>query len=213
MASFLIIHEKGRASMDFDWVWKTFIIIVAGLLLLRFGGRRSIAQMTVPHTVIMIMIGTLLIHPVKSKSLWITIPIGILLILALIIIEFVELKFKRFESFVSGKAVPIIENGEINEKNLKKLRLTKEKVDVLLRQVGVSTVSDVQYATMEINGQLGYMLKKEKQPATKEDIQNLIQLIQNGQTPTQTSELPDDKENLFTKVINKDPLNPSPKKY
>ena len=199
--------------MDLDWVWKTFIIIAAGLLLLRISGRRSIAHMTVPHTVIMIMIGTLLIHPVKSKELWTTIAIGILLILALIIIEFIELKFIRIESIVSGKAISVIENGEINVKNFKKLRLTKAKLESLLRQVGVTTISDVQYATLEVNGRLGFMLKKEKQPATKEDIQNLIQLIQTGQIPMQTSELPDHKENMFIKVVNKDSHTPSPKKF
>ncbi len=198
--------------MDLDWVWKTFIIIAAGLLLLRISGRRSIAHMTVPHTVIMIMIGTLLIHPVKSKGLWTTIAIGILLILALIIIEFIELKFIRIESIVSGKAISVIENGEINVKNFKKLRLTKAKLESLLRQVGVTTISDVQYATLEVNGRLGFMLKKEKQPATKEDIQNLIQLIQTGQIPMQTSELPDHKENMFIKVVNKDSHTP-PKKF
>jgi len=199
--------------MDLDWIWKTVIIIAAGLLLLRIGGRRSIAHMTAPHTVIMIMIGTLLIHPVKNKGLWTTIAIGILLILALIIIEFIELKFIRFESIVSGKAISVIENGEINVNNLKKLRLTREKVESLLRQEGVTTVSDVQYATLEINGKLGYMLKKEKQPATKEDIQNLIQLIQTGQIPAQTSELLDHKENIFMKVVNRDSLASAPKKF
>ncbi|MFO1442210.1 DUF421 domain-containing protein [Bacillus sp. Bva_UNVM-123] len=199
--------------MDLDWVWKTLIIIVAGLFLLRIGGRRSIAHMTVPHTVIMIMIGTLLIHPVKSKGLWTTIAIGALLILALIIIEFIELKFNRFESIVSGKAILVIENGEINVKNLKQLRLTSKKVEALLRQVGIATVSDVQYATIETNGQLGYLLKKEKQPATKEDIQNLIHLIQTGQTPVQTNELPDHKENIFMKVANRDSHVSSPKKF
>ena len=199
--------------MDLDLVLKTLIIIVAGLFLLRIGGRRSIAQMTVPHTVIMIMIGTLLIHPVKSKGLWTTIAIATFLILVLIIIEFIELKFNRFESIVSGKAVLVIENGEIKVKNLEKLRLTSEKVEALLRQVGVATISDVQYATIETNGQLGYLLKKEKQPATKEDIQNLIHLIQTGQIPVQTSELPDHKENIFMKVANRDSHVPSPKKF
>ncbi|MFJ5714114.1 DUF421 domain-containing protein [Neobacillus sp. NPDC093127] len=196
--------------MDLDWVWKTVIIIVAGLILLRISGRRSVAKMTVPQTVIMVMIGTLLIHPVVSKGLWPTIGVGTLLILALIIIEFVELKFNGFESIVSGKAIPLIEKGEINEKNLIKLRFTIDKLETLLRQVGVTTVSDVQYATLEVNGQLGYMLKKEKQPATKEDIQNLIQLIQTGKLPSPINQSTDHKENIFTEVVNKRSLTPSP---
>jgi uncharacterized membrane protein YcaP (DUF421 family) len=189
--------------MNFDLVWKTVIIIAAGMILLRIGGRRSISQMTVPETIIMIMLGTLLINPVKTRGLSSTIEVGAVLILVLALIEFIELKFKGFESIVSGKAIIIIENGEINEKNLKKLRLTVDKLEMHLRQSGITTISDVQYATLEVNGQLGYMLKKEKQPATKEDIQNLIQLIQTGQLTTRTNQLTELEENIFTEIISK----------
>jgi uncharacterized membrane protein YcaP (DUF421 family) len=196
-------NQKRRSFMDLDLVWKAVIIIVGGMILLKIGGRRSISQMTVPHTVIMIMIGTLLINPVKSKGILSTIGVGAVLMLALILIEFIELKYNRFESIVSGKAIIIIENGEINEKNLKKLRLTVDKLETHLRQSGITAINDVQYATLEVNGQLGYMLKKEKQPATKEDIQNLIQLIQTGQLTTQTNQLTDLEENIFTEIITK----------
>lgn len=186
-----------------DLVWKTIIILVVGMILLKIGGRRSISQMTVPHTIIMIMLGTLLIHPVKSKGLLSTIGISSLLILSLIFIEFVELKFNRLESILSGKAIIIIENGEINQKNLKKLRLTVDKLETHLRQLSITSISDIEHATMEVNGKLGYTLKKEKQPATKEDIQNLIQLIQTGQLSTQAEQSSDSEENIFTEIKTK----------
>ncbi|WP_391119166.1 DUF421 domain-containing protein [Psychrobacillus sp. L3] len=186
-----------------DLVWKTIIILVVGMVLLKIGGRRSISQMTVPHTIIMIMLGTLLIHPVKSKGLLSTIGISSLLILSLIFIEFIELKFHRLESIISGKAIIIIENGIINERSLKKLRLTVDKLETHLRQLGITTISDVEYATLEVNGQLGYTLKKEKQPATKEDIQNLIQLIQTGKLSAQTEQATDSEENIFTEITTK----------
>jgi uncharacterized membrane protein YcaP (DUF421 family) len=198
--------------MNLDLVWKAVIIIVAGMILVKIGGRRSISQMTVPHTVIMIMMGTLLINPVKSKGLLSTIGVGAVLILALIIIEFIEVKFNGFESIVSGKAIIIIENGQIHEKNLKKLRLTVDKLETLLRQSGITAISDVQYATLEVNGQLGYLLKKEKQPATKEDIQNLIHLIQTGQLSTQINQLTDAEENIFTEITKKT-ANPAANRF
>lgn len=60
-------------------------------------------------------------------------------------------------------------------------------------------INDVEFATIESNGQLGYSLKKEKQPATKEDIQSLIQLIQNGQLIQQSNQ-PAFQDNIFIKL-------------
>ena len=195
--------------MDFNLVWKTVLILVVGLILLRIGGRRSISQMTAPHTIIMIMLGTLLIHPVKSKGILSTIGISLILILSLILIEFIELKFNGLESIIAGKAKIIIENGQLNEKNLKKLRLTVDQLETHLRQLSITSISDIEYATMEVNGQLGYTLKKEKQPATKEDIQNLIQLIQTGQLSIQNEQSTDSEENIFTEITTKKTPNSS----
>lgn len=58
--------------MDFNLIWKSILIIVVGILLIRFSGRRSISQMTISQTVIMISIGTLLIQPIANKSVWTT---------------------------------------------------------------------------------------------------------------------------------------------
>jgi uncharacterized membrane protein YcaP (DUF421 family) len=54
---------------------------------------------------------------------------------------------------------------------------------------------------LEVSGQLGYMLKKEKQPATKEDIQTLIQLIQNGQLAPKSNQSANPTD-IFTVVAN-----------
>ncbi len=62
---------------------------------------------------------------------------------------------------------------------------------------------------MESNGQLGYTLKPEKQPATKEDIQNLIALIKTGQTLKTNNET---KNNIFVETITKKNTHGVPKK-
>ena len=47
--------------MDLDSIWKAVLIIVSGIVLLHISGRKSISQMTVGQTVLMIAVGTLLI--------------------------------------------------------------------------------------------------------------------------------------------------------
>lgn len=190
--------------MELDWIWKAILIIVAGVLLLRISGRKSISQMTIAQTVIMISIGSLLIQPVSGKSIWTTFGVAALLIGTLVFIEFMQLKWDKAETFFSGKSKVVIENGQIVEKNLKKIRLTVDKLEMWLRQNGIDDFNKIQWATIEPSGQLGYVLKPEYQPMTTGDYENLMlriniitqQLnIDGGQLPKQ-SDAP-----LFTEII------------
>lgn len=188
--------------MDLNLIWQTFLIFAVGSIILRIGGRKTISQMTIPQTVIMIAIGTLLIQPVSGRGLWTTFGIAGLLVIFLLITEYLQLKFDKAETALSGKAVAVIENGTFSETNLRKLRLTVDKLEERLRQSGIPNISDVQYATLESNGQLGYTLKPEAQPSTKKDIQNLIKLLQNGQlSPTENKR--SNQANIFTEVVTK----------
>ncbi len=190
--------------MDLNLIWQTLLIFIVGTIYLRISGRKTISQMTIPQTVIMIAIGTLLIQPVSGRGLWATFGIAGILVLSLILTEYIQLKFDKAETAISGKAVPVIQNGVSIENNLAKLRLTVDKLEERLRQVGITSINDVQYATIESNGQLGYTLKPQKQPATKEDIQNLIMIIQNGQ-PLNTQNSTQD--NIFTETLSKNDDN------
>lgn len=185
--------------MDLNLVWMTIMVFVIGTIILRISGRKSISQMTIPQTVIMIGIGSLLVQPLVGRGLWPTFGVAAILVLSLIITEYIQVKFDTAETGLSGKAVSVIENGVLNEKNLGKLRLPVDKLEARLRQAGITAITDVQYATIESSGQLGYSLKEGKQPATKEDIQKLIQLIQTGVLTQNQNPLT--QNNIFTETI------------
>ncbi|WP_071458494.1 DUF421 domain-containing protein [Bacillus massilinigeriensis] len=185
--------------MDLTLIWQTILIFIAGTIILRIGGRKTISQMTIPQTVMMIAVGTLLIQPVSGHGLWATLAIAGILALCLILTEFIQLKLNKAETAISGMAVAVIEQGKIMENNLKKLRLPVDKLEERLRQAGISSIRDVQYATIESNGQLGYTLKPEKQPATKEDIQNLIKAIQQGNPLNIVNQ---SQDSIFTEIFN-----------
>jgi uncharacterized membrane protein YcaP (DUF421 family) len=160
--------------MKFDWIWHALLIFYIGTFILRVGGRKSISQMTISQTIVMIGMGSLLIQPVAGKGLLITFLAALVLTLLMIITEYVEIKVDFLETLFSGKAVVVIENGTPNIKNLKKLRMSIDRLETRLRQTGISSISDVQYATIEVSGQLGYELKDNKKPLTKDDISSLV---------------------------------------
>lgn len=223
--------------MDWSYLWKAVLIVIAGTLLLRIAGRKSISQMTLAQTVIMIGIGTLLIQPVSGHNLWETLLIGALLVMTLILMEYAQLKSDLIERFISGRSKVLIQNGVVDEKMLRKLRLTVDQLEIQLRQKSIANVSDVQFATLEPSGQIGYILTPSARPANGADIDRLtaeiyelrklinqrlpyVKLIsQSGHwrttrtpklkklRPAFTNEQPG---NLFTEVLNNEHSSPPP---
>lgn len=192
--------------MDLDFIWKALVISFGGVLILRIAGRKSISQLTVAQTTMMIAVGSLIIQPLSDKNIWITMVITLIFVLTLIFIEFIAMKSQNIEKFFYGSAKIVVENGNINLKNLKKLRLTVDMLELRIRQQGVHNISDLQWATIESNGQLGYMLKPEKQFATKQDIQLIISLIQENidNNSIQNSSIESSEGfNLFTEIKKK----------
>ncbi|MCF7752841.1 DUF421 domain-containing protein [Paenibacillus xylanexedens] len=52
-----------------DWIWKSVLLVLVGMILLRIAGRKSISQMSVVTTVIMISIGTTIVQPIANHEL------------------------------------------------------------------------------------------------------------------------------------------------
>lgn len=207
--------------MDFNLIWQAILIVIVGTFLLRLAGRKTISQMTLAETVLMVSIGTLIIQPVTSQSVWVSFVVGAVLVLTLLAMEYGQLKSDAIEKLITGKSRVVIENGTINEKVLAKLRLTVDQLEMNLRQKNVTNISDVKWATLEPSGQLGFTLKHEAQPATKKDIEKLQlaidQLVTNHSQMEQWAKQPSDKnkksnkENLFTEVQNKGHQDTPPK--
>ncbi len=190
--------------MEINWIWKSFLIFFVGTLILRIGGRKSISQMTISQTIVMIGLGSLLVQPIAQKGLVITFSAAFILVTLMMISEYLQVKVDILETFFSGKAVIVIEDGILNLKNLKRLRLTIDKLETRLRQVGINSIDDVKHATVEVSGQLGYELKDNKKPLTREDFIVLMDEIANIKQSIASNKLNDkgNSNNIF-KEINK----------
>ncbi|MGG4169361.1 DUF421 domain-containing protein [Rossellomorea vietnamensis] len=204
--------------MDLDWIWKAILIVLAGTLLLRVAGRKSISQMTLAQTVIMIGIGSLLIQPVAGKNIWTTMGVGLTLVLTLIVIEYLQVKSDRVEQFITGKSKILMENGIIDEKNFKKLRMTVDQLEMKLRQQGVSQLSDVKWATLEPNGQVGVELMPSAKPVTmkefaqlQSELQRLINMLQVPQTAARPVSEKRGGEDIFQEIKQHSSVNSPPK--
>lgn len=147
-------------------VWLGSLTVIVGTLVLRLAGRRSISQMTFGSVLVMLSLGTIFAEPIARRSPWITFMVVVAMLVTLAILEWLEVKFDRAERILAGKAMLVIEDGVIQETNLRKLRMTVDKLEMRLRQKGIKHLSDIKTATIEANGELGYELQPHMEPLT-----------------------------------------------
>ncbi|MEG6584452.1 DUF421 domain-containing protein [Dendrosporobacter sp. 1207_IL3150] len=198
--------------MDYILIAQTISVVLLGGLLLRIAGRKSLAQMTVAETVVMISIGSLLVQPLAEESLLVTFGVAATMVITTRLLGYLQIKFNWIEKIFTGKSLVIIENGQLNVPNLAKVALTVDQLEMQLRQSNVKNIEDIQWGTIEPNGRVGFVLKESAQPVTREDLDKLINLInqrlpinnfknslQSENNPFQTQ---NEDTNIFTEISN-----------
>ena len=150
---------------------RVVILYILVLTIMRLMGKREISQMQPFELVIAIMIADLASIPMSDVG----IPLfnGIVPILALLllqsIISILNLKSIWFRKLVCGKPTILIYRGKIDERILKKEKMTINELQERLRQNNVNSLVDVEYAILETSGQVTTILKSEKRNTTPED--------------------------------------------
>lgn len=177
-----------------NFIWESVVLVLGGLLLLRVAGRKSISQMTVAQTVIMISIGSLIIQPIIETSIWKTVVSSAIFVGFLLLMEYLQVKSNAIEKLLTGKSKVVIRDGQIQYDQLKQLRFTVDQLELRLRQQGITNPADLKTATLESNGQLGYEWMPKKRPVTIGDLEQLL-----GKSLTEI----ENPQNIFTEAVTK----------
>lgn len=187
--------------------WKAIILVLTGTIFLRFAGRKSISQMTIAQTVVMISIGSLIVQPIAERNIQRTIITSAIFTGFIILMEYLQVKFDFIENLLAGKSKVVIKNGTIIPENMKRLRITVDQLEMRLRQQGISKISDVKTATLEANGQLGYELMRHAKPVTIGELEKMLSSYIIQQSPQEQ-----ENNTIFNEVINKNHNTEIPKK-
>lgn len=151
---------------------RTIILYVFILIALRLMGKRQLSEMQNSELVITLLISDIAVMPMQNTSqplLSGIVPILILISLE-IVFSVIMLKSGKFRKIVCGSPEMVIRDGEILQKQLKRLRITTEDLCVQLRQQGVFSLEDVQYCIVETNGDVSVLEKPEKRSPSAEDM-------------------------------------------
>jgi len=151
---------------------RTFILFGLVMIVLRIMGKRQIGELQPFELAITIMVSALAAVPMEDTDIPLTntiIPILTLLILEVFISSF-TLKSRKGRVLISSKPAILIENGKIIEDELNKNRMNINDLLEQLRIKGFPSLSEVEFAVLESNGEMSVIPKSQKRPVTPEDL-------------------------------------------
>lgn len=151
---------------------RAVVLYVVVAFSLRLMGKRQLGELQPSELVVTILISNIAALPVEDSS--IPMIMGIVPILTLVsldvIVSTIMLKSTKFRKFVIGTPRVIISNGKILQSEMKKLRYTVDDLIESMRGQQIFDISQVNYAIVETTGKISFMLKKDFQPAEKQDV-------------------------------------------
>lgn len=152
--------------------FRTVVLYTSVLVMMRIMGKREVGQLSLFDLVVAIMIAELAAIPMEDPS----VPLisGLLPIATLVLLEIslsmALLKSHRARRIIDGTPSIIIEKGRMLDKEMRRLRYGVEDLISQLREKGIYNLDDVEYAILEINGQLSIIPKSDKRPLVTGDL-------------------------------------------
>ncbi len=144
----------------FRAVFFYFMIIIAYKIM----GKRELGELSLIDFVvstIMSQIIAISIENYKDPLLYTLIPLICLASLQ-VLLALISLKNKKFRDFFDGKESLIINKGILNKKEMIKQRYSLDDLLTQLRDKGVRSIDEVDYAILETGGKLSVFKKDEK---------------------------------------------------
>lgn len=137
-------------------LFRTIFFYFLVVLAYRIMGKREISQLEIIDLIVSILMAELIAISIENMDD--SIILTIVPIVALVVLEIVlaklSLRSRKFNELMSGKPSLLIVNGKIKFKELIKNRYSLDDILLELRQNGIKSLSDVEYAILEPNGKL-----------------------------------------------------------
>lgn len=144
-------------------ILRTLLIYALLTAAMRLTGKRQIGELQLSELLTTLLISEIAANPIvvpTSPMLHAIVPI--LLIVALELgISYLVTKSSMIKKIFDGKPSFLIDCGKINQKELRKQRISIEELLSALRQKGYSDPGEVSYAIMEQDGTVSVFAKEE----------------------------------------------------
>ena len=136
-----------------------FLVVIAYKIM----GKREVGELGVFDFIISMLISQLIAICIENYKdpIWFVIVPTLILVLFQIVFAFLSLKSNKFRDILDGKESVIISNGKLNFSEMKKQKYNLNDLLLQLRDKGIRTIEEVDYAILETNGKLSVFQKQD----------------------------------------------------
>ncbi len=152
--------------------FRTVIIYLILLLVLRLMGKRQIGELQPSELVTTLLLSQIASQPILAQNVPIAygaIPVCIVVCLE-VIASFFMTRVPFLKRLFIGKPSILIDKGKMDTKELMRVRVTVEELMSELRSHGVGDPGDVYCAVMEENGSISVLMKAEADTVRRKDL-------------------------------------------
>ncbi len=151
---------------------RTIILYFITIVALRIMGKRQVGELSPSEFVVTILISELAAIPMQDSG--IPLIAGIVPILTLLAIEIImstlTLKCNWCRRLIIGENSILINNGVINQKEMRRIRLTLDELLEELRLKDYPEIDKVRYAILETSGKLTVIPFPEFEKPTRQEL-------------------------------------------
>ncbi|MGH3498911.1 MAG: DUF421 domain-containing protein [Nocardioidaceae bacterium] len=156
-------------------VLRTVLVYATILVLFRLAGKRGLANLTTLDLTVYLLLSNVVQNALigNDESLTGGVVGAVTLVAVNAGLNHGLSRSSRLAHVVEGRATPVIEDGHVVQRALRRLALRPAELDHAVRLQNGDDVSEIQSGRLEPGGQLVLTLKPQEQNATKADVDNL----------------------------------------
>lgn len=145
---------------------RTVIIYIVLIGTMRLMGKRQLGELEVSELVTTLLISEIASLPIGDPSLpvvYAVIPLVTILSLE-VSLSVLLLKCPKLKDLASARPSVLIRHGRVDQKEMRRIRISIDELVSEVRQSGLPSLEDVDYAILEQNGKISIIPKKTSQP-------------------------------------------------
>lgn len=148
----------------YEFILRATVVYVFLLLILRIAGKRQIGQLAPFDLVLLLVLSNAVQNSMNAGDN--SLVGGLISALSLVIINYlvgvVAFKSKKVRVFVEGTPQFLIRGGRVFHDIMSREKISDSDLHQAIRQAGLNSPHEVEYAILETNGQISVLKKHSK---------------------------------------------------
>ncbi len=169
---FTFLQEAEHLTI-IQWLLRAIITFIFLLFATKVMGERAISQLNLIDFTIALQIGNIMARPLSDSESGLKGPLitTSALIVLYLTATFLSNKWGLFRKWAEPSPYPLIKNGEIIYRNLKKARITIDHLLSSSRKQQINDLKNVALAQWEPDGSISFFLTPQERTVTLSDLQ------------------------------------------